>query len=256
MKKFMFAVIMVFFFLLSTTTLVRAAELNKEAETLTMDFFKNVSSWEELLTTVDNIDVATDDEEWYCCWIINGIRHSQIKPIYHNQQYISKIYGGIRIKDINKEQFLKKLDYIFNIYNASNHLYLKWKHTVLNEYFMQVDIKSLNADQGSATYLGQKVLLKEGSIYWESPEHDGTGRFGIVNETNPYIPADRKVLVNGFVYYTNERRESILKNSYCPFKELANSRLGINQGKYRMIHICTAETDLGWVWAEDVIPIG
>ena len=253
MKKF-FAVFLVVILLFSSNTMVRAAE--SAVETLTLEQLATIPSWNELLNTVDNIDIVANDEEWYCCWIINGIRHPQIIPIFHNEPYLSKSYGGIKLKEINQQQFLKKLDYIFNIYNASNPLHLNWKHTVLNENFMQVDIKSLNADQGSATYLGQKVLLKEGSIYWESPEHDGTGRFGIVNETNPYIPADRKVLVNGFVYYTNERRENILKNSYCPFKELANSRLGINQGKYRMIHICTAETDLGWVWAEDVIPIG
>ena len=254
MKKF-FAVLLVVILLFSSNTMVWAAELNKEAETLTMDFFENESSWDELVNTVDNIAVAANDEEWYCCWIINGIRHPQIIPIFHNEPYLSKSYGGIRIKDINQQQFLEKLDYIFNIYNASNHLYLKWKYTVLNEYFMQVDIKSLNADQGSATYLGQKVLLKEGSIYWESPEHDGSGKYGVINEMNTYIPADRKVLVNGFVYYTNETRETISKTFYTPFEQLSNSTLGINQGKYRMLHICTAETDLGWVWAEDVIPI-
>lgn len=254
MKKF-FAIILVFTFLFSTNTMVRAAELNEVVETLTMEFFENESSWDELVNTVDNIAVAANDEEYYCCWIIDGIRHSQIKPIFHNQPYISKSYGGIRIKDINQQQFLKKLEYIFDIYNASNPMLLNWKHTVLNKDFMQVDIKSTNADIGSATYIGQRVLVKEGSIYWESPEHDGTGRCGIVNETNPYIPANRNVLVNGFVYYTNESRESILQNSYSPFKELSNSTLGINQGKYRMLHICTADTDLGWLWAEDVIPI-
>ena len=89
MKKFMFAVFFVITILFSTTTVLAA-------DTLTLERLTAISSWEELVNEVDNIDIVANDEEWYCIWILNGIRHSQIIPILHNQPYISKSYGGIK----------------------------------------------------------------------------------------------------------------------------------------------------------------
>lgn len=234
----------------------------EEAENgrLTMEFLERMSSWEELVNTVLPIsDIIWDDignkEDLYCLMLIEGINKKKTAHIYHNEEYVSLGLGGISLEEIDYYRFLRKCQKIIDIYNAYNDLELVWEPQILNEKYMQIDVKSTTEIDMSnpANQVGQKVVLKHDSIYWESAWHDGTGKHGIAADTNGYIPEDSIVTVNGVAYYSDESRTDIVGNYYKPYDELGEQGVNIEFWELHMLHVCTETTDLGWVYPEDVV---
>lgn len=234
----------------------------EEAENgrLTMEFLEQMSSWEELVNTVLPIsDIIRNDteneEDIYCLMLIEGINKKLTAHIYHNEEYVSLGLGGINLEEIDYCRFLRKCQEIIDIYNAYNDLELVWEPQILNEKYMQIDVKSTTAIDMSnpATQMGQKVVIKHDSIYWESAWHDGNGKYGIAADTNGYIPENSIVTVNGVAYYSDESRADIVGIYYKPYDELGEQGVDIVSWKIRMLHVCTETTDLGWVYPEDVV---
>lgn len=229
---------------------------------LTLELLQQMSSWEELVNTAIPISDSSykhieNKEDFYTVMLINGINHKLSLPVYHSAEYISHGLGGIKLKEIDYDRLMQKYQTIIDIYNASDELQLVWNPKILNENYMQVDITSTNviAMKHPATKVGQQVVLKQGATYWESAWNDGSGKYGIATDTNRYIPEDYIVTVNGFAYYLDESRTTIMESYYKPYDELGEQESDIKPWKFRMVHICTETTDLGWVYAEDVVRV-
>lgn len=96
--------------------------------------------------------------------------------------------------------------------------------------------------------LGQSFEVQENTIYYQSSDMGGTGRFNIVNSTNKYVPSDHMITINGVSYLDKETRR-IVKSEYYSYSELMQ-HIPIsseNVATNVMFHICTPTTDLGWV---------
>lgn len=229
---------------------------------LTLELLRQMSSWEELVNTAVSISDSSykhtkNKEDFYTMMLINGINQKSSLRIYHGAEYISHGFGGIELKKIDYDRLMQKYQTIIDIYNACNDLQLVWNPKILNEDCMQVNVTSTNAIAMShpATKVGQQVVVKQGATYWESAWNDGSGKHGIATATNSYIPEDYIVTVNGFAYYLDESRTTIMESYYKPCDELAEQESDIKPWEIRLVHICTETTDLGWVYAEDVARI-
>ena len=229
---------------------------------LTLELIQQMSSWEELVnTTLPISDISWNNienkEDFYCVMLIESINKRMTVPVYHDEEYISCGLGGISLKKIDYTRLMQKYQEIIDIYNASNNLQVVWETKILNEDYMQVNIKSTNVIdiEHPVTQVGQKAILKNRAIYWESAFNDGSGKYGVATDTNHYIPEDYIVTVNGFAYYSDENRTTISESYYAPYDELGEKECDIKLWEFRMVHICTETTDLGWVYAEDVVGI-
>lgn len=228
---------------------------------ITLEFLKQMSSWKELANTV--LPIANIDrrklkgEDWYSVMLIESLNKApQTIPIYHDAEYVHLCIGGISLQEIDHDRLMRKYQAIIYIYNASNRLQLVLESKILNEYYMQVDVQSINLMdlEHPATAIGQHVVVKNGAKYWESSWNDGSGRYGIATDDNLYIPEDSIVTVNG-VSYLDEVRTNVIESYYKPYSEVGDQKVQIETSKRRMLHICTETTDLGWVYAEDVVRI-
>lgn len=234
----------------------------KEAEDgkITLELLQRITSWKELTNTAfsisdSNCNDTTNKEDFYCIMLITSINKRSTAPVYHDEEYISQSIGGIRLKEIDYNRLMQKYQKIIDIYNTSNNLQLVWKTKLLNEEIIQVDIKSTNISdrEQPVTQVGQKAILKNGAIYWESAQNDGSGKHEVATDTNHYIPEDYVVTVNGYAYYSDKSRTTISESYYTPYGELGGKECDIKGSEFRMVHICTETTDLGWVYAEDVV---
>lgn len=239
---------------------VETKEANVEDGKLTLELLDQIESWEELIKT--GLPISYGDranignkEDRYCVMLLETLNEKNTENVYHNQEYVSVGLGGIKLEEINYDRLLKKYQRIIDIYNESNNLHLVWEVKPLSFNCIQVDIESTNLIElsNTATMVGQKVILKPGTRYWESPLNDGSGEYGEVNKNNIYIPKDGVVIVNGFVYYKDDTRKKIVESYYKPYNELKNNECNIVLWNYRMIHICTETMDLGWIYPENVI---
>ena len=250
--------------LFHTASLNTSAEIDKQKELkdgkLTLEFLEKISSWKELVNTTlpisDNYDNIENKEDYYSVMLIRSLTKTRRIYIYHDAKYVKATLGGINLKQIDYDRLMKKFQAIINIYNASNELQLVWESKILSENYMQVDVKSTNliAFDYPAGIVGQQVVLKADSIYWESAWNDGSSRFGIATDDNCYIPEDHIVTDNG-VAYLDKNRANVIKSYYKPYAELGEDEIDINFWKFRMLHICTETTDLGWVYAENVMRV-
>ena len=224
---------------------------------LTLAVLEKMSSWEELYNTVhpisdDILDTIENKEDYYCVLLIEGINQKKIIPYSHNEEYVS-FSLDIEFKDIEIKRFLLKIKKIINIYNDSSkttRIYLE--HLPLNRDYMQIRINSVNALTRSATQVGQKVLPKDYAVFYES----AYGGSHIKMKDSSSVPEDCIVKVNGYVYYEDVTRHCIQKVYYVPFNELAaESEPRISHRQPRMYHVCTQDTDLGWVNVDDIIRV-
>lgn len=228
-------------------------------EKLTNEFFSKISSWQELkkiaLPISGGYENIENKEDYWCVILIESIDKTVTAPVYHDAEYVSAGLGGISLQEIDYDSLMNKYQKIIDIYNTTHQLQLVWNSEILNENYMQVKVNSTNAIEMNhpVTQIGQKVVLKKGAIYWESAGNDGTGKHGIATDTNYYIPDNYIVTVNGFAYYSDETRTTIKESYHKSYNELGEQEYSIKPQEFRMVHICTETTDLGWVNAEDVI---
>lgn len=248
---------------ISPETIVSSLQTENSVKTdglVTLEFLRQISSWKELTDTVlpigDEYQNIENKEDFYVVLMIDAISETNTIPIYHNEEYIKTGVGGIRLKEIDSNRLMLKYRAIIDIYNASNKLQLIFEPIMLDGECMQVDVNSTNVFylEHLATKLGQHVTLKPNTKYWESAWNDGSGKFGVATDTNMYIPEDGVVTVNGVAYF-DETRTNVLESYYVPYNELGGHEINIKYYECRMIHICTETTDLGWVYAEDLLTV-
>lgn len=230
---------------------------------LTLELLDQMDSWEELINTalpVSYIDRANiENKEDRCCVMLMECINVRNKAhVYHDQEYISVGLGGIRLEEIEYERMLKKYQKIIEIFNESNDLHLVWEAKPLSGNCFQINVESTNSIEmrNPATKVGQKVILKPGIKYWESAANDGSGKYDTVTKKNTYIPRGGVVTVNGYAYYTDDSRNTIEELYYRSYSEIGDKEAHIVEPwRFRMLHICTPTTDLGWVYPEDVIMV-
>jgi len=239
---------------------IETKEANVEDGKLTLELLDQIESWEELIKT--GLPISYGDranienkEDRYCVMLLETLNEKNTENVYHNQEYVSVGLAGIKLEEINYNRLMKKYQRIIDIYNESNNLHLVWDVKPLNFNCIQVDIESTNLIElsNTATMVGQQVILKPGTRYWESPLKDGSGEYGEVSKNNLNIPKDGVVTVNGVAYYKDDSRKKIVESYYKPYNELKNNERNIVLWNYRMLHICTETTDLGWIYPENVI---
>lgn len=270
MKRLFATAILIVALLLSSTRIdpvvvsAHAADITTQSvtqgeEKLTINLLKQMPSWDELVKTalpISNEGYGNIEnlEDRYSVLFIRALNEPMVAPIYHNTKYIATMFGGIRLSTIDVGRLMEKFHTITSIYNGSNELQIEIEPTILNDTYMQVNVMSTNTKDlnNPATYIGEKVTLKSGTKYWESSWNDGSGSYGIATDDNPQIPDDFEVFVNG-VAYLDEDRITILTSNYVPYSELENQETQIKVWEHRMLHICTENADLGWVYAEDVV---
>ena len=225
---------------------------------LTLAVLEQISSWEELYNAVHPISddvwdtIEENKEDYYCVLLIEGINQRKTIPYSHDEEYVSFSLDNIKFEEIDNSRFLLKVAEIISIYNNSNDLHLVWEHWPLNKNCMQIHVDSVNALSRPATQVGQKVFLKDYTVLWESAQYDGSGKCEKVT-VNSCVPENRIVTVNGYAYYEDATRRVISESYYVPFCEITDQEPEISHKHPRMYHVCTEDTDLGWVHAEDLI---
>lgn len=242
------------------------AEANKSSDEvvpdgiITLELIENWSgSWKEFVNATLPIEpvnyaVIENMEDKYCVMLIRAINKKREASIYHNKEFVSCGLGGIQVKEVQLSRLLTKFYGIINLYNEAKEVQLVWEPKMLSEEIMQVDVKSTNLEwlENPARFIGQKVQLRKGAIYWESDWNGGSGKYGIATEGNSSIPEDYIVTVNG-CSYMDENWTNTSEFQYVPYNKIGIKGSLIKSWERRLLHICTETIDLGWVYAEDVM---
>ena len=226
-----------------TSVNVQETETVEDNSTLTIDVIEELF-WEELVNKSQSI---TSEEDKYVSWLINGINKTQTIPIYHDTCYVNYGMGGIALEKVDYDRLMQKFQRVIDLYNHyhDEDLQLEITPKILNELYMQVDVKSANLEylENPVTCMGQLAHLELrssiGVVYWESSQNFGSGKHGLATINNAYIPNDLVVTVNGVAYLDDYG--NIISSSYGTTQE-------IEIWKKRMIHISANAIDLGWVY--------
>lgn len=222
--------------ILVTTLGVRAnaqetmAEDENDNSYLTIEVIEN-SFWEEL-ESFKYPKITKEDE--YLNWLIDGICEPKITiPAFGDIPYIN--FGlGLRKEKINLDRFVYKCQRIIDLYNHTHDLQLTMKIKVLSSESLQIDVKQEKPEfiENMVTLTGQLAHVKEDTIYWESAQYFGSGKNGITKT--------KVVQVNGVAYL--DENGDVVSSYYGTAPEQ------IERWALRMLHICTEEGDLGWVY--------
>ena len=99
-------------------------------ETLTMN---EVSTTEE-----------SDKEDRYVEMLEKQLKKKQV---YGGKEYVYIAIGGIKSDEINTRKLLKKFENVVDKYNEkSQKLKIIMQKKVLNDHYMQIDVKSINVE--------------------------------------------------------------------------------------------------------------
>lgn len=222
---------------------------------VTIQHLENLS-WEDIRNNYKELFNSGDD--LYLKHIILFIDRDKDFDIQKNP-FVSH-NGMVYLKNIDYDTMCKKLQIILDAYNAVNTIQIKAYTKLYHDEpgHMSIDIFSSNSP---ATYVGETVKLKGGSIFYESSRNFGEGKcnttfyidceaFGFAR--NPNIPEDYQVLINGISYLDDTG--NISSCFYKTFDEIKafHIRIPIDCSKTYMLHICTEKKDLGWVVPEAV----
>lgn len=236
---------------------------------ITLELIRGMSSWDELVKTIVHTlipkdgkiglgDVNNDDD---ICWTLaTGINMAFDKVSNGILTEIDDSYLFPREWIIDESSLIEKLQAIVEVFNQSNNIYLACDYEINTDnnvlIFRTLSINAIEMDF-PAGYVGEKVAVKNGTTYWESPIYDGVRKYGIASpKENPNIPKNYVVYVNGYVYYKTEARDDILESYYVPYEDLGSQNKEFTPDVPCMIHICTEKADLGWVWPGDVVSLG
>lgn len=261
MKK-IFAILLMVLMISSFNTRIEAADITSkpvkidtvsqnstEEGKITLKFLQQINSWQELVNTVNPMGDYSkiENHEDFCCVIfIETINKEAIsEPIYHDMKYVNRgLY--MELKNLDYDRLMQKYQTIVDIYNTSyNTLQIDWISEILSENFFHVHINSTNIYDLThpATKIGQSVILKAGTKFWESSYNDGSGKQGTMKE-------ESVVIVNG-VAYLDENWTNVVESYYNPYDELKEKE--IDTSRRRILHVCTEDTDLGCVYSENAI---
>ena len=225
---------------------------------ITIKVIEKMCSWDELVNMVIPTKPVyaeiENKEDLYVVMLVDGITKQQEME---NNEYFDLVIGGIKRQMIDLNRLMQKFQDIIDIFNQYHEIQLVLEYTILNETYMQVNVKSTNVKEvviPSFPHIGKFVILKDGATYWESSKNFGSGNFGVATDNNRHIPENYTVMVNGFAYF-DESKINIVDFYYKPYNEVEVMEIKVKYIEQLMLHICTETSDLGWVYAGDVVCI-
>lgn len=229
--------------------------IERENGLVTIEYLENLS-WEDIRDNYTNLFINSDD--LYLYHVIMNIDRDDSFDIKNG--YILSRNGMVYLEKTTYDVICQKLQIIIDKYNVANDIQIKLytKQYTDDPGHMNITLLSSNYP---ATYVGQTVQLKRGALFYESSKHFGSGNYsttfyidcvGYGFEQFSYIPNDYMVLVNGISYLDDDG--NIISATYMTFDEIMaqNMHISIDFSKTYMLHICTSQTDLGWLVPEDV----
>lgn len=198
-------------------------------------------------TELDSSSLSVIDR--YTRDMIIGISQKKTAPLYHRIHFVSAKVS-VNHKLIDSLDWDYRFRAIIQLYNRSKNEDLRWRGKQLEDGTFQYCFDSVEYCQlqSQASEIGQTVRIIPGTKYFESAWFDGSGKTGIVTESNPYIPEDFSVIVNG-VAYLDTNRNYVTEVIYDVSGNLSGTPIKI--GLPRLVHVCTKDgTNLGWVYPE------
>lgn len=98
--------------------------------------------------------------------------------------------------------------------------------------------------------LGQIAEIKIGITIHESSRNFGSGKSVITADNSWFLPEDKVVLINGLSYLDDEG--NITSSFYKTYEEVKEQTMSniIDHNSNYMLHVCTSERDLGWVFPD------
>ena len=253
MKKF-FAIVFIAMAMCFGTVVPSAYAQNIEKEEevqhedkITMEFLNQQSSWDELLANMPQIGSEGSDSDLICETLIFKLASSQwmvhADNAYHFKYVINGSLGSEERK-LDEQRF--KYDKIVELYNASNSpkAYLHY-NAIGNQYQVLLYSYPYWITYTRPGKVGEAVFVRTGARYWQSCKNDGSGDYGVITPDNSGV-----FTINGIAYLDDER-STVVSKYYAPYGEKLD--VEIQYDKPLMLHICTPDTDYGWVYADDVI---
>lgn len=214
-----------------------------------LEIIKQLTSWDELVDAIlpKNGDYAkiVNKEDYNLVMLIKNVNNTQL---FSNTSNIKITLSGLSVEGMEYERFVQKCETVIDIYNQSNSLTLVWEPIVTDGKYMQIKIMSSDLVE---LEIGQKVAIKEDTQYWESSAKNGSGKYGVVEENNKDIPKGFIVTVNGCAYL-DKNGKIVLESYYYPYNKMEGKKIEMKDCKNQMIHICTAQKDLGWIHVADI----
>lgn len=216
---------------------------------LTLEFLSKISSWKELVDTALPIDEdygRISNREDFC--VVMLIKEINKAFKYYNTKNVKINMKGLNIEGTDYERLNKKFENVINLFNREKSLHIVWESNIIGANLMQVMLRTVDTIEMRT---GQKVALKLGTKYWESSLNEGSGKFGIVTDTECKTPGGFIVTVNGFSYL-GWKKTYINESEYISYDELNEQEAKMEGWKGVMIHVCKENMDLGWVHLEDI----
>lgn len=229
--------------------------VERENGLVTIEYLE-ILSWNEISENYKNLFTCGDD--LYLKNVIMRIDRDDDFDIKNS--YILSRNGLVYLTDTTYDIMCQKLQIIIDKYNAVNEIQIKLYTEQYDDKPGHMNITLLSSNN-PATYVGEFVKLTWGALLHESSQNFGSGnssktfyidcaRYCFASFS--FIPEDYIVLVNGISYLDDNG--NIISSKYITFDEVIsqNINIPIDFGKNYMLHICTNQTDLGWIVPEDV----
>ncbi len=241
MKK-LFTLLLVFFICMNSMEIRTNAQEQENAQEdesyLTVEVIEN-SFWEELESC--KYPQKTKEDE-YLTWLIEGIRKPTATiTAFGEFPYINLWIGGLKEEDIDFDRFIYKCSLVIDLYNHSHDMELTMISDI-SDSMLGIDVESKNPKfiDNMVTVVGELAFVEKDTIYWESSQHFGSGKSGMIEET-------KKVYVNGVAYL--DKNGEIISSYY------GTDPKQIEIWAPRMLHICTEGIDLGWIYPTQIAGI-
>ena len=215
------------------------AKEEKDESYFTVELIEN-SSWDDLEQEEHNN--RNTKEDVLVLHLISGISHQKQISAYPDFYYVSYGIGGIQDEEVNTDRLFYKFELIIELYNQTHDVQLTMEKLNYPNHSKGVMIQSEKPDyiKYMVHLTGSLAHVKPDTKYWESAQNFGAGKNGKISDA-------MTVKVNG-VAYLNEYGE-IIHNFY------GNNPHRIKTMAPRMLHICTGDTDLGWVYPTQLTSI-
>ena len=239
MKKMFTSLLILFICVSSIGTRINAQEqqnMQEDESYLTIEVIEN-SFW-ETLEKLEFPKITKEDE--YLTWLIWGIHEPTATiPAFGGVPYINLRIGEFKEEYINFDRFIYKCQRVVELYNHTHDLQITMTSDISNS-MLGIDVESQMPDfiENMVTITGQLAHVKKGTIYWESSKNFGSGKSGVIEETQP-------VIVTGVAYLNEDG--SIISSYY------GTDPKSIERWARRMIHLSVIMEDgkimdLGWVY--------
>lgn len=204
---------------------------------------EEATSWEEVMRKMSpmlgSYSYFESHEDFCCALVLDGVDRIVTDPMYPDVSLSFKV----ELKDSDFEELNEKFLKIAELYNASNQLPIELEAKKISDEEFEVNI-GFDVTKPVVT-IGQNAIVRADRKFWEKPSM--TGSYG--NTSNLEI---KMVTVNGVAYV--DEKGNVLESYYKPYNQISDKELVIDDRPH-MLHICTENTDLGWISEYDVVGI-